>query len=220
MEHVTVADVACGSGQATIDLKNYFETVIGIEPSKSQLDNAVQHDRIKYIHATAEDTTLPDHSVDIVTVATAFHYFDFDKFFVETKRILKPKGTIAIWMYYMTKLENPDAQSALVQLMDKDLADYWSERINIIRDHYSHVQFSFSDIEKSIVYSERSMTLRNYINFLSTASGVQEYNKKNPNNTLLQDFETKLMNIYGIRDANEESIKVVWPIYLYLMRNC
>jgi len=48
----------------------------------------------KVIDGTAEATTLPDHSVDIVTVAHALHWFDLDFFRKECRRIVKPGGSI------------------------------------------------------------------------------------------------------------------------------
>lgn len=44
------------------------------------------------VAASAETTTLPEHSMDLVTAASAFHYFDAEKFQMECKRILKPNG--------------------------------------------------------------------------------------------------------------------------------
>ena len=46
----------------------------------------------------AENTGLPDASMDLITVAQAFHWFDRRKFLLECRRILKPVGYVAlIW---------------------------------------------------------------------------------------------------------------------------
>lgn len=44
----------------------------------------------------AEDLPLPDGSVDLLTVATAVHWFDQPKFLAEAGRVLKPGGCIAL----------------------------------------------------------------------------------------------------------------------------
>lgn len=44
------------------------------------------------VAATAEATTLPEGSVDLVTAAAAFHWFDPVAFHAECRRILKPGG--------------------------------------------------------------------------------------------------------------------------------
>lgn len=45
------------------------------------------------VNGTDEATTLDDKSIDIITVAQAFHWFNAEKFKAECKRILKEKGT-------------------------------------------------------------------------------------------------------------------------------
>jgi ubiquinone/menaquinone biosynthesis C-methylase UbiE len=95
----TVVDVGCGTGQACIQLSSYFDRVIGVEPSQNQLEHATEHYKVEYINASAENTTVPDKSVDAITVAAAFHWFDHEVFFKEAKRILKEDGTLAVWSY-------------------------------------------------------------------------------------------------------------------------
>jgi SAM-dependent methyltransferase len=50
------------------------------------------------VAGTAEATTLPDHSIDIITAAQAAHWFDRAKARKEFVRILKPQGwTVLLW---------------------------------------------------------------------------------------------------------------------------
>lgn len=60
---------------------------------------APQHPAVKYILSTAESSTIDSLSIDLVTVGTALHWFDFDSFFKELKRVLKPDGFFAAWGY-------------------------------------------------------------------------------------------------------------------------
>jgi ubiquinone/menaquinone biosynthesis C-methylase UbiE len=48
------------------------------------------------IDGTAEAIPLPDRSVDIVTVAQAFHWFRFEEALAEIARVLRPGGGLAI----------------------------------------------------------------------------------------------------------------------------
>lgn len=57
------------------------------------------------VNATAEDTTLPPNSVDAITVASAFHWFNVDDFLRECNRILKPNVYVFI-IYNVRKSEN------------------------------------------------------------------------------------------------------------------
>ena len=48
------------------------------------------------MNGSAEATGLSEHSVDFVTAAQAFHWFDKEAFKVECQRILKPRGNFMI----------------------------------------------------------------------------------------------------------------------------
>jgi SAM-dependent methyltransferase len=48
----------------------------------------------KSVDGTAENTNLPDNSVDFVVAAQAFHWFDREKTRAELKRILRPDGFV------------------------------------------------------------------------------------------------------------------------------
>jgi SAM-dependent methyltransferase len=57
---------------------------------------AQPHPRLTWVDATAEHTTLPDASVDVVTAFQAWHWFDPDAVAAEARRILRPGGRLAI----------------------------------------------------------------------------------------------------------------------------
>ncbi len=59
--------------------------------------NLSQNPNFKSIAGTGENTTLPTNSIDIITVAQAFHWFDVEKSRKEFFRILKHQGTITIF---------------------------------------------------------------------------------------------------------------------------
>jgi SAM-dependent methyltransferase len=96
----TIADVASGTGfLAEIFLKN-GNRVIGIEPNTDMRAAGQQHlrhyPRFTSISATAEATTLEPHSMDMITVGQAFHWFDQEKARQEFTRILKPDGWVVL----------------------------------------------------------------------------------------------------------------------------
>jgi len=95
-----VADVASGTGfLAEIFLKN-GNPVIGVEPN-ADMRKAGQHFLRNYpnftsLDATAEVTALESHSVDMITVGQAFHWFDEEKARNEFDRVLKPDGWVVL----------------------------------------------------------------------------------------------------------------------------
>ncbi len=95
-----IADIGSGTGISTeLFLKN-GNTVYAVEPNDAMREGAEKllsaYNNFKSINATAEKTTLPDNSIDLIICAQAFHWFDIPKVKVEFKRILKPTGRICL----------------------------------------------------------------------------------------------------------------------------
>jgi SAM-dependent methyltransferase len=96
-----IADIGSGTG---ISAKHFLDrgyAVIGVEPNddmrKAAEDLLSGYDRFTSVGATAENTTLPDHSVELIVAGQAFHWFDRDAFSMECKRILKSGGKVALF---------------------------------------------------------------------------------------------------------------------------
>ena len=95
-----VADIASGTGIWTRLLLENGNRVFGIEPNDDMREAAERllsgFLNFNSIAATAEATTLPDHSVDFVTAAQAAHWFNRGQARQEFARILKPGGWLAL----------------------------------------------------------------------------------------------------------------------------
>ena len=97
-----VADIGSGTGIFTSLLLDTGSQVIGVEPNDAMRQAAEarlgKHAAFRSIAGTAEDTGLPEASVDVVTAAQAFHWFDLGKSSREFRRILRREGCAAlIW---------------------------------------------------------------------------------------------------------------------------
>jgi ubiquinone/menaquinone biosynthesis C-methylase UbiE len=97
-----VADIACGTGIFTRILLENGNRVIGVEPNQAMREAAGKllsgYPKFTSIAGTAEETTLPDRSVEFATAAQAAHWFDLPRARREFARILGPQGWAAlIW---------------------------------------------------------------------------------------------------------------------------
>ena len=109
-----VWDCAAGNGQATHDLATRFAKVIATDASKEQIASALPNPKVEFRVAPAEQSGLPDNSVALITVAQALHWFDFEHFYAEARRVLKPNGLLAAWAYGVNTVEG-DAVNQVVQ---------------------------------------------------------------------------------------------------------
>lgn len=93
----SVADIGAGTGKFTKCLLNKPWKITAVEPNRDMIVRLQRNiPEVKAVEAPAEKTGLPDSSIDLVTAATAFHWFDEEKFKEECKRILTPNGRVAI----------------------------------------------------------------------------------------------------------------------------
>lgn len=97
-----VADIGSGTGILTELLLETGAEVFAVEPNKEMREAAERllsdYGRFRSVTGSAEATTLPQASVDLVTASQAFHWFDVQKSRHELARILRPSGWVAlIW---------------------------------------------------------------------------------------------------------------------------
>jgi SAM-dependent methyltransferase len=93
-----VLDLAAGTGALTKDLVAAGHTVTAVEPDpgmRAELEARVPDARV--LPGTAEAIPLEDASVDAVTVATAFHFFDEQLAIPEIARVLRPGGVLVLF---------------------------------------------------------------------------------------------------------------------------
>ena len=96
-----VLDLGCGTGILTRALKPMVRDalVIGADPGGDMLDEAARSDTtntIVWLNCRAEQLAVADDSLDLMTAAQAAHWFDRPAFYEESRRTLRPGGTMAI----------------------------------------------------------------------------------------------------------------------------
>ena len=93
---LVAADIGAGTGISSRLLAECGVRVLAIEPNAEMRQVAVPHPLVEFHEGTAEATSLPDASVDLVTCFQAFHWFDPQPSLLEFRRILKPSGRLAV----------------------------------------------------------------------------------------------------------------------------
>lgn len=97
-----IADIGSGTGKFAKQLLDKGCNVICVEPNTDMRlvaeKELCEYPNFKSVAGSAENTMLPDNSVDFITTAQAFHWFDTKSFKAECSRRIKPNGkAFLIW---------------------------------------------------------------------------------------------------------------------------
>ena len=208
-------DCACGNGQATVDLADHFEGVIGTDASAQQIGAADLRSNIEYRMAPAENSGLDKNSVDLVTVAQALHWLPLDSFYEEVRRVLKTKGILAVWSYGAAQVEG-DAVDELVQDFHYNrIGPHWPPGREHVEEGYKSLPFPFSEITTPPFEMTLRWTLDQLIGYFSSWSGTKRYTDalgKSP----LPQIEAEMLAVWGDPSVPRT---IRWPLNLRCGRN-
>jgi SAM-dependent methyltransferase len=123
-----VTDIGSGTGILTRQMLDHGYEVYAVEPNGPMRSEAERtlggHPRFHSVPGTAEATTLPDATVDLITCAQAFHWFNRAKAKSEFCRILKASGRVAI--VWNERLENASEMNRKFESILRRMAPEYS----------------------------------------------------------------------------------------------
>lgn len=201
-------DCGTGNGQAAVTLARSFRNVVGTDASREQVQNASPHPRVDYRVEPAEESSLPNASVDLITVGTAVHWFDFDRFYAEVRRVGRPGGVLAVWTYHLPVIR-PEVDEQIRRIYWELLAGYWPERIRYLEEHYTTLPFPFKEIPLRSFQMRASWTLDEMLGFLSSWSAIRRYvDDHGPKSS--SRLAEGLADSWGDPDRR---LEITWPLY-------
>lgn len=200
-------DCGTGNGQAALALAEHFEQVIATDASEAQIKNAFPNEKIDYRVESSEHTTILPETVDLVTVGTAVHWFDFEPFYDEVRRVGKPGGILAVWTYAFPII-TPEIDRWLEDFYWKTLAGFWPERIHYLEEHYKTLPFPFKEIQPPEFVMEADWASDNLIGFLASWSAV----KKLVETQGKAAFESQARELERIWSTKGQK-KIRWPLH-------
>jgi SAM-dependent methyltransferase len=212
--HSLAWDCGTGNGQAAVGLAKYFNKVHATDASAEQIALAYPHERVEYRVERAENVSLADASVDLVTVAVALHWFSFDEFYREGKRVLKPDGIIAAWTYNAVEI-SPEIDQLVNRYYGEILAGYWPERIRYLGEGYKTLPFPFEEIVPPPFVMEIHWNLIQFAGFLDSWSATQRY-KAEKGKHPLEIIWPELLAAWGDK---KEGRLLRWPLHFRIGRN-
>ncbi len=138
-------DAGCGNGQAALALAARFGRVHASDASAAQIASAVAHPRIRYQVAPAQAPDLPARSVDLVTVAQAWHWFDRDAFHGAVREVARPGAVLAVWCYGICTV-SPAVDAVFERLYEGVLGPYWPPERRHVEAGYGDLSFPFAPL--------------------------------------------------------------------------
>ncbi len=202
-------DVGTGSGQAALDLTRHFRQVIATDPAPEQIRNAASHERILYKVMPAERTDLADQSVDLITVAQALHWFDFERFYREVARVLKPGGAIVAWSYGLGTVA-AEVDGLLIRYYHEIVGPYWPPERKYIDECYRTIPFPFAEIAPPALAMSERWTLDELLGYLGTWSAGKRYAQQRSTDPL-DRIRDSLLQAWGPPHTPRV---VTWPLYV------
>lgn len=204
-------DCGTGSGQAALGLAPHFERVIASDASQSQIAQAPPHDKISYQVAKAEEAAIPAHTVDLVTVAQALHWFDFDAFYAKVRDALKPEGRIAAWCYGLHRI-SPDIDAVIDVFYHRIVGPFWPPDRKWVEEAYQTIPFPFSEIPAPSFQAEARWTYDDLVAYLRTWSATQRYIDAHDGGDPVALIADRLQVAWGADLTRPKSL--IWPLHL------
>jgi len=167
-------DCATGNGQAALELARHFGSVIATDVSAEQIRHATPHARVEYRVVPAEESGLDSDSVDLLTVASAIHWFDLDRFYAEARRVVRKGGVLAAWSYHAGRMEPPFGE-----ILDRFYWDvvqpYFPPGSRLVDEGYASLILPGDPIQPPQFGMSADWNLDQMLAFVGTWSGTLEY---------------------------------------------
>lgn len=206
-------DCATGNGQAAQLLASHFSFVDASDISQAQISRAIQKENIRYHICPAEATPFGDNSFDLITIATAYHWLNWEKFHVEATRVGKNGCVVAAWAYHLLQSDDPAINTLINHFYLDITAPYWDPERKHVDARYASVNFDFDPLPEKEFEMNLKWSKEAFRGFLSSWSAVQHYINKN-NHSPLDLIDEVINQSWG--DESEKIFRL--PLFLKIGR--
>lgn len=204
-------DCATGTGQAAVALAEFFDRVIATDASRAQIDAAIDHPAVTYRVAAAEESGLPESSVDLVTVGQALHWFDTERFFDEVSRVLVTGGVVAAWCYELCRV-SPDCDRIVGRLYTDIVGPYWPPERRLIEERYAAIGFPGTELAAPGIAMKARWRVEDMLGYLRTWSACHRYRREQGGDPV-ELIGTELRAAWGKAPRT-----VCWPLTVRVAR--
>lgn len=206
-----VADIGSGTGiSARLFLEN-GNTVFGVEPNRAMREAAEEFlkdfSNFKTVNGTAENTNLPDKSVDFVIAAQAFHWFDRAKTREEFQRILRENGFVAL-IWNERQLDANDFLRDYEKFLLKYGTDYEKVRHDNVTKE-SLAEFFGTNFQEAIFQNSQTLDFEGLKGRMLSASYMPA-----PENPLFEEMLGNLRSLFA-QYAEKSKIQILYDTKIF-----
>lgn len=206
-------DAGCGNGQATLSWAAWFDHVYATDPSAAQIANALPHPGVRYAVERAEDCSLHACSVDLVGVAQALHWFDFEAFFAQVRRVLGCNGLFAAFSYGSMQVA-PDVDHVVHAFEHQTVGPFWPPERAHVDAQYRTIAIPLQRIQAPAFEMTQEWDLAQTLAYLGTWSAVQRFDQHHGGSAMAA-FEPALADAWGEPEMRR---RVRWPLLVWAGR--
>ncbi len=213
VEQHTAWDCATGNGQSALSLAQLFKRVIATDANINQIKEASHHPNVFYGLSRAEAVPLASHSINLVTVSQAIHWFNLPEFYQEVRRVLKPRGLIAAWCYEGVEI-NPAVDKPFKRLLNSVTGPYWAPQRQLINAHYQTLPFPFEELTPPSFAINVEMTLDQLKGYAESWSATQKFIEIKEYNPW-DEIRVEITRAWG---DPAKKYPARWPLYMRVGR--
>jgi len=219
----TVLDVGCGPGIAVRRVAPHFLRAMAIDPSDGMIESALalsstsaESTPIRFAVSSAEtlgsDLSPPvdDASVDLITAATAAHWFDMPKFWARAAQALKPGGTVALWCSGLICISsvtpNRDRIQAAIDKLEVLVDEYVKPGNRMARSRYANLPLPWSIEPRVQEFDEGSFVRKEWGQGDGLEPGDEFYGGNEMTVDMLEMVMGTTSPVIRWREANPEKV--------------
>lgn len=205
-------DCGTGNGQAAVGLASVFDHVIATDASEKQIGNAQSHERVAYRVAHAENSGIGSETIDLIMVAQALHWFDLDRFYAETQRVLRPDGVLAASAYNLLHIGKA-IDEVVNRYYHEVVGPFWPPERELV-EQFANLSFPFHEIATPKFEMTAYWNLDHLLGYLRTWSSTQRFIAAKGSDPLEQIIDD-LRSAWG---KPGQTRSVTWPLILRIGR--
>jgi SAM-dependent methyltransferase len=231
-KYKTALDVGCGPGMSTFPLSPHFDSVIGLDVSEAQIEEArkqcgkeIRQNVVFRVGDCHDLSFLEDDSVDLITVGEALHWFDVEKFCEEGRRVLRPGGVLAPYGYGYGKFTRRDgAKFATVTERLIEIIETYGEHEclhfkNSYRDLFQIFQRTFPGAERDdSLHIERTYNVEGFCGLVKSIDMYHTMKVARPNEP--DPLDAMVAEVYCSYDNQppDDAVRMSCDVFILLGR--